>query len=95
MNTPALLQFVEDYTLVVDNDSDSYHAIQEMPEFQAGNMSELSDRLRDEFETYISEVTERERELGNESGALLISQLLLNWGTATFDNIARHYLKQD
>jgi hypothetical protein len=85
-------QFAEDYLLVVDNDANSYHAIQDMPELLAGNMSGLSDRLRDEFETYISQVVEREQENGNEAGALLISQLLIGWGATTFDIIARHYI---
>ncbi len=85
-------QFATDYTLVMDNDSDSYHEIMEMPETQARNMSGLSDKLREEFETYISEVAERERENGHEAGALLISQLLIGWGAATFDIIAKHYI---
>jgi hypothetical protein len=91
-DTPAVLQFVEDYLLVTDNEAESYQAIQEMPELLAGNMSGLSDRLREEFETYISQVVERERENGHEAGALLISQLLIGWGSATFDRIARHYI---
>jgi hypothetical protein len=84
--------FATDYTLVMDNDSDSYHEIMEMPETQAHNMSGLSDRLKTEFETYISEVVERERENGHEAGALLISQLLIGMGSTTFDMIARHYI---
>ena len=91
-DTPAVLQFVEDYLLVTDNEADSYHAIQDMPELLAGNMSGLSDRLREEFETYISQVVEREKENGHEAGALLISQLLIGWGSSTFDRIARHYI---
>jgi hypothetical protein len=81
-----------DYILVTENDSESYHEIMEMPELLAGNMSGLSDRLREEFETYISQVVERERENGHEAGALLISQLLIGWGSSTFDRIARHYI---
>jgi len=92
MDTPAMNQFVEDYLLVTDNDSESYHEIMGMPELLAGNMSGLSDRMREEFETYISEVVERENEAGHEAGALLISQLLIGWGSATFDRIARHYI---
>ena len=92
INISATNQFVEDYLLVTDNDSDSYHEILEMPELLAGNMSGLSDKLREQFETYISQVAEREREAGHEAGALLISQLLIGWGTTTFDRIARHYI---
>ena len=89
----ASKQFVEDYTLVIDNDRESYYDIIDSAEYKAKNMSALSDRLRDEFEDYISQVAEREREQGQEVGALLISQLLLNWGASTFDKIARHYLE--
>lgn len=84
--------FATDYTLVMDNDSDSYHEIMEMPELQARNMSGLSDRLKTEFEEYIGQVAERERENGHEAGALLISQMLLGMGSTTFDIIAKHYI---
>ena len=85
-------QFAEDYILVTENDQDSYREILDMEETQAGNMSGLSDRLREQFEGYISEVAEREREAGHEIGALLISQMLTGWGSTTFDIIARHWL---
>jgi hypothetical protein len=81
-----------DYILVTENDSDSYHEILEMPELLAGNMSGLSEKLREQFETYISQVAERERENGHEAGALLISQMLIGLGSSTFDRIARHYI---
>jgi hypothetical protein len=48
--------------------------------------------LRSEFETYISQVAERESEAGRENGALLISQMLIGFGSAVFDDIARHYI---
>ena len=93
MNQPqATHQFAEDYILVTENDQDSYREILDMEETQAGNMSGLSDRLREQFEGYISEVAERERENGHEAGALLISQMLIGWGATTFDKIAKHYL---
>jgi hypothetical protein len=84
--------FATDYTLVIDNDAESYGEIMEMPELRAHNMSKLSDRLKTEFEEYIGQVAERERENGHEAGALLISQMLMNMGTTTFDIIAKHYI---
>lgn len=84
--------FATDYTLVTDNDSDSYDEIMQMPELQAHNMSGLSDRLKTEFEEYIGQACEREREAGHETGALLIAQMLMNMGSTSFDIIARHYL---
>ena len=93
LETPfAVDQFVSDYTLVIDNDRDSYQEIMDMEELKTENMSGLSDRLRDEFEAYISQVVEREREAGHEAGALLISQMLIGWGSHVFDRIARHYI---
>ena len=89
----AIDQFVEDYTLVVDNDYESYSETMEMTK-EYETLSALSDQLRDEFESYISGVVERESELGHETGALLISQLLMNWGSDTFDRIASHYLEK-
>jgi hypothetical protein len=85
-------QFAEDYILVTENDFDTYTAIMDMDELKAENMSGLSDRLRGEFEEYISQVVTREKEAGREEGADLIAQLLIGWGASTFDIIARHYL---
>lgn len=95
MNTPigAMFQFAEDYIMVVDNDFNAYTEIMEKQNTKAGNMSGLSDELREEFETYISQVVERERENGHEVGALLISQMLIGWGASSFDLIAKHYLR--
>ena len=84
INTTARQQFATDYVLVVDNDFNSYNEIMEMQNTKAGNVSGLSDELRNQFETYISEVAEREAENGHEVGSLLISQMLIGWGSAVF-----------
>ena len=89
----AIDQFVEDYTLVIDNNYESYSETMEMTK-EYETVSALSDQMRDEFESYISGVVERESELGHETGALLISQLLMNWGSSALDRIARHYLEK-
>ena len=57
--------FATDYTMVMDNDEESHREIMEMPELRAHNMSGLSDRLKTEFEEYIGQVAERERENGH------------------------------
>ncbi len=95
MNTAitAMFQFADDYVMVVDNDFNAYTEIMEKQNTKAGNMSGLSDELREEFETYISQVVEREKENGHEVGALLISQMLIGWGASSFDLIAKHYLR--
>jgi len=89
----AIDQFVEDYTLVTDNEFQAYSETMEMTK-EHETVSALSDQMRDEFESYIAGVVERERELGHEIGALLISQMLMNWGSDAFDRIARHYLEK-
>lgn len=89
----AIDQFVEDYTLVTDNEFEAYSETMEMTK-EYETVSALSDQMEDEFESYISGVVERERELGHEIGALLISQMLMNWGSDAFDQIARHYLEK-
>ena len=92
INATAREQFVTDYCLVVDNDEESYRNIIGRQTAKAGNVSGLSDDLRSEFETYISQVAERESEAGRKIGALLISQMLIGFGSAVFDDIARHYI---
>lgn len=87
--------FVEDYTLVIDNDQDGYREALEIAREAGGNVAKASDKFREQFEDYISKIIDFEREIGHETGALLLSQLLLNWGSDTFDSIARHYIDID
>lgn len=93
MTTPAQDQFVEDFLLVTDNEREAYDEAMEIA--KSGDMVLISGKMQEQFEGYISEVAQREREAGHEVGALLISQLLLNWGSDTFDRIARHYMDKD
>ena len=92
--TTAREQFVSDYLLVVDNDRDAYSEIMELVAEHEGKVSAISDQLREEFEEYISQVAEREREDGRIVGSLLISQLLIGFGSDVFDDIARHFVEQ-
>lgn len=87
--------FVEDYTLVIDNDEEAYRQALDIAREAEGNIAKASQRFRDEFEDYISKIIDFERELGHETGALLLSQLLMGWGSDTFDSIAKHYIDTD
>ena len=87
-------QFVEDYLLVIDNDRYAYDETMELVAKHEGSISAISDQLREEFEEYILQVAEREREAGRQVGGDLIAQLLLGWGDSTFDKIARHFVEQ-
>ena len=89
-------QFVQDYTLVTDNDRTAYRAMKVLLNQQgAHNVPWLSEKLRESFENSISEVVERERRRGNETTADLIAQMLIGYGSAPFDDIARHYIDTD
>jgi len=87
-------QFVSDYCLVVDNESEPFEDILRRENTRAGSVSGLSDELREAFENYISEVADRESEAGYEVGSMLIRQMLTGFGSAVFDDIARHYIEK-
>ena len=87
-------QFFNDYTLVVDNEKEQFEDILGRENTRAGNVSGLSDELREEFETYISQVADRESEAGREVGSMLIREMLIGFGSAVFDDIARHYIEK-
>ena len=87
-------QFFYDYTLVIDNEQEQFEDILGRESTRTGSVSGLSDELRDEFETYISQVAEAEREARRPVGALLISQMLTGLGADVFDDIARHYIEK-
>lgn len=85
-------QFVHDYTLVIDNDFEGYRQAIDTAREGEGSVFKVSEKLREDFETYITQVFERERELGHETGAALILELLIGFGSSPFDDIARHYI---
>jgi hypothetical protein len=85
-------QFVEDFLLVTDNDRDSYDEARIIVQ-ERETLSEIAEEFQEQFESYISQVADRERELGHEAGALLISQMLIGWGDDAFRAIARHYME--
>lgn len=87
-------QFFNDYTLVVDNEKEQFEDILGRENTRAGSVSGLSDELREEFETYISQVADRESEAGHEIGSMLIREMLIGFGSAVFDDIARHYIEK-
>ena len=87
-------QFVEDFILVTDNDRDSYDEARVIVQ-EKENLTDIAEEFQEQFESYISQVAEREEALGNEAGALIIRQMLLGWGDDAFRAIARHYLEQE
>jgi hypothetical protein len=93
--TNAKDQFVNDYTLVIDNDFTAWREVMDIVRSKDRNLVVVSEELREQFEQYVGEVADREEQLGNQVGALLIQQMLLNWGSDAFDAIARHYIGKD
>lgn len=88
-------QFVYDYLLVIDNNQEAYSQALDIAREAEGSVFRASDKYREQFEEAISQVVERERENGNELIADLISQLLIGFGSAPFDDIAQHYIGKD
>jgi hypothetical protein len=93
--TTARDQFAHDYLMVTDNDQEAYQLGLDIAREAKGSVATASEKFRDQFEGYISQVVEREREQGNTIGADLISELLIGFGSDTFDIIARHYIDTD
>lgn len=89
-------QFVNDFTLVVDNDQEAYNEARECAN-QHEHTAEVSDCMREQYEEAIASALEVLRESGEveEVTILLMSQLLQNQGSAPFDAIARHYQERE
>jgi hypothetical protein len=89
----AQKQFVQDFTLVTDNDFEAYT---EAMEFTSSPVVEVvAERFEFEFEHYIDTLAKREENAGREYGAMLIRQMLLNQGSDVWRSIARHYMDKE
>lgn len=92
IETPfAIDQFVSDFTLAVDN---NYEAYTEATSDLSDSVAKNSERIKEGYETAISEALEvlRQNENVQEVTIDLISQVMLGWGASAFDRIARHYM---
>ena len=86
-------QFAQDFLLVMLNDYDAYTELMTDTK-DSESMVELSDKLRDEYETLTEQVTELVTENISEIAGLLIAQLLQGQGSLPFDLIAKQ-LRED
>ena len=91
----ARAQFAHDFIMVTDNNGEAYREAIDTARNEGGNVAKVSDKFREQFEAYISDVVEREHEQGNHFGADLIGELLLGFGSSPFDIIAKHYIDTD
>jgi len=90
-------QFVQDFTLVVDNNQEMFEQIMNSRSTINRDVVGLSEELKDEFEARIYFVMQDLNKGGKyNSGkltALLISQMLMNLGSETYDTLARYYIE--
>lgn len=90
MDQMSTAQFVEDFTLVADNDRDLYQEIKEIVEISGGEISTVSKYIQDNYEAAMSEAI---NSIENDTITDLMRQLLMGWGQTAFDKIATHYIE--
>jgi hypothetical protein len=98
-------QFQRDFILITDNDQGLYEKAMELarasweeltcggeePAHKSHQIVKLARLLEEDYHRYVQNVVEREKHRGNESGSLLLQQLLAAWGLDTWYGIAEHY----
>jgi hypothetical protein len=90
-------QFVSDYTLVIDNNSEAYFETIDLVRAKKESIPAISDTMRETYEEQISRalLVLRQTEEVEPVIADLMHELLLGWGSDVFDDIARHYIQKD
>lgn len=81
-------QFAQDFLLVMLNDYEAYSEIMDDTR-NTGSMVELSDKLREEYETLTAQVVELVEDSISPIASLLVAQLLQGQGSLPFDLIAK------
>jgi hypothetical protein len=86
-------QFADDFWLVMQNDYEAYSELMDNVR-NTGSIVELSDALREDWETLAEQVTELVTEQISEIAGLLIAQIINGQGSLPFDLIAKQ-LRED
>lgn len=86
-------QFANDFTLVMLNDYEAYTELMTDTR-NTDSMVELSEKLREEYETLTAQIVELVEEKVSPIASLLIAQLLQGQGSLPFDLIAKQ-LRED
>lgn len=86
-------QFAQDFLLVMLNDYEAYSELMDDTK-KSESMVELSDKLREEYETLTAQIVELVEEEVSPIASLLIAQLLQGQGSLPFDLIAKQ-LRED
>ena len=90
----AIEQFINDYTIVIDNDREAFTEVMDIvreeseKDFSTGYVAL---RLQNQFEALIADVAFATEQTYGEASGLLIRQMLSGWGTDTWYKIASHY----
>jgi len=87
-------QFAEDFLLVMENDYEAYTSLMATVKDSEG-VADLSDTLREEWETLAEQVSEIVTEKISEIAGLLIAQLLQGQGSLPFDIIAKQLREEN
>jgi hypothetical protein len=87
-------QFADDFWLVMQNDYDAYTEL--MADTKASDsVVQLSDLLRNDWETLAEQVTELVTEQISEIAGLLIAQIIQGQGSLPFDLIAKQLREEN
>lgn len=81
-------QFADDFLLVMMNDYEAYSELMDDTK-KSGSMVELSDKLREEYETLTAQIVELVEDSISPIASLLVAQLLQGQGSLPFDLIAK------
>lgn len=81
-------QFSNDFTLVMLNDYEAYTELMADTK-NSESMAELSDKLREEYETLTAQIVELVEDKVSPIASLLMAQLLQGQGSLPFDLIAK------
>lgn len=94
MATTAREQFVEDFTLVVDNNFEAYtDTMNSLSDSLVNN----SEQIKEGYELAISKALDvlRQNKDVQDVTVDIMAQMLQGWGTDVFDDIARHYMDKE
>lgn len=86
-------QFAQDFLLVMMNDYEAYSELMDDTR-KSESMVELSEKLREEYETLTAQIVELVEDKVSPIASLLMAQLLQGQGSLPFDLIAKQ-LRED
>lgn len=93
-NTPAE-QFAQDFLLIADNNSEEFYSELRESAREAKGVAELSDELREGWETLVEQVGEAVEKQISDIARDLVLQMLGGWGSRPFDIIAKELISRE